>query len=358
MIQPVTPRIEINLAKVAYNAAKLVELYGSKHIGLMGVTKTVCGAPEIATVLLEQGIHMLADSKLLNLQKMRDAGIKANFVLLRSPALSEVEAVITHADISINTELAVIYKLSEVALSKDVVHKIILMIEMGDLREGIMPDNLDGFIQKVLNLGGIKIVGIGVNFACFGGVKPNEQKMKDLSILANDIEKKFSLALSYVSGGNSANYNWFMTTDNVGRVNNLRLGESIYLGRETLNRMAIPELYTDAFTFVTEVIELKVKPSVPYGEIGQNAFGIYPEFEDRGQMTRAILGVGNQDVLVTGLQPIMDIDIIGSSSDHTVIDAKENNLEVGDEVTFNLNYGALLSLMTSPYVYKQYIDTI
>ena len=358
MIQPVTPRIEINLAKVAYNAAKLVELYGSKHIGLMGVTKTVCGAPEIATVLLEQGIHMLADSKLLNLQKMRDAGIKANFVLLRSPALSEVEAVITHADISINTELAVIYKLSEVALSKDVVHKIILMIEMGDLREGIMPDNLDGFIQKVLNLGGIKIVGIGVNFACFGGVKPNEQKMKDLSILANDIEKKFSFALSYVSGGNSANYNWFMTTDNVGRVNNLRLGESIYLGRETLNRMAIPELYTDAFTFVTEVIELKVKPSVPYGEIGQNAFGIYPEFEDRGQMTRAILGVGNQDVLVTGLQPIMDIDIIGSSSDHTVIDAKENNLEVGDEVTFNLNYGALLSLMTSPYVYKQYINTI
>lgn len=358
MIQPVTPRIEINLAKVAYNAAKLVELYGSKHIGLMGVTKTVCGAPEIATVLLEQGIHMLADSKLLNLQKMRDAGIKANFVLLRSPALSEVEAVITHADISINTELAVIYKLSEVALSKDIVHKIILMIEMGDLREGIMTENLDGFIQKVLNLAGIKIVGIGVNFACFGGVKPNEQKMKDLSILANDIETKFSLALSYVSGGNSANYNWFMTTDDVGRVNNLRLGESIYLGRETLNRMPIPELYTDAFTFVTEVIELKVKPSVPYGEIGQNAFGIYPEFEDRGQMTRAILGVGNQDVLVTGLQPILDIDIIGSSSDHTVIDAKENNLEVGDEVTFNLNYGALLSLMTSPYVYKQYIDTI
>lgn len=358
MIQPVTPRIEINLAKVAYNAAKLVELYGSKHIGLMGVTKTVCGAPEIATVLLEEGIHMLADSKLLNLQKMRDAGIKANFVLLRSPAISEVEAVITHADISINTELAVIYKLSEVALSKDIVHKIILMIEMGDLREGIMPENLDGFIQKVLNLAGIKIVGIGVNFACFGGVKPNEQKMKDLSILANDIEKKYSLALSYVSGGNSANYNWFMTTDDVGRVNNLRLGESIYLGRETLNRMAIPELYTDAFTFVTEVIELKVKPSVPYGEIGQNAFGIYPEFEDRGQMTRAILGVGNQDVIVTGLQPVMDIDIIGSSSDHTVIDAKENNLEVGDEVTFNLNYGALLSLMTSPYVYKQYIDTI
>ena len=358
MIHLVTPRIEINLAKIAHNTAKLVELYGSKHISLMGVTKTVCGAPQIATVLLDHGIQMLADSKLLNLQKMRDAGIKANFVLLRSPALSEVEAVITHADISINTELAVIRKLSEVALRKNTVHKVILMIEMGDLREGILPENLDAFIQKVLNLDGINIVGIGANFACFGGVEPNEQKMKDLSILASEIETKFSLALCYISGGNSANYNWFMTTNDVGRVNNLRLGESIYLGRETLNRVAIPELYTDAFTFVTEVIELKVKPSVPYGEIGQNAFGIFPHFEDRGQMTRAILGVGNQDVLVAGLQPTLDIEIIGSSSDHTVIDAKENNLKVGDEVTFNLNYGALLSLMTSPYVYKKYIDTI
>ena len=289
---------------------------------------------------------------------MRDAGIKANFVLLRSPALSEIEAVITLADISLNTEIAVIQKLSEVALRKNNMHNIILMIEMGDLREGILPENIYAFIEKVLNLGGIKIVGIGGNFACFGGVEPNKQKMKDLSMLADEVEKKFSLDFSYVSGGNSANYNWFMTTNDVGRVNNLRLGESIYLGRETLNRVAIPELYTDAFTFVTEVIELKVKPSVPYGEIGQNAFGIYPHFEDRGQMTRAILGVGNQDVLVTGLLPTLDIEIIGSSSDHTVIDAKENNLNVGDEVSFNLNYGALLSLMTSPYVYKKYIDTV
>jgi predicted amino acid racemase len=358
LIQPVTPRIEINLSKIAHNAAKLVELYGSKNIGLMGVTKTVCGSPEIAKVLLDQGIHMLADSKVLNLKNMRDAGINANFVLLRSPALSEIDSVIKNADISINTELSVIKKLSEVALRYNSVHKIILMIEMGDLREGIMPENLENFISDVLKLHGIKIVGVGVNFACFGGVNPNEQKMKDLSILASEIERKFSFALSYISGGNSANYNWFMTTDDVGRVNNLRLGESIYLGRETLTRVAIPELYTDSFTFVTEIIELKIKPSVPYGEIGQNAFGFYPHFEDRGQMTRAILGVGNQDVLVTGLQPTLDIEIIGSSSDHTVIDIKENNLKVGDEVKFNLNYGALLSLMTSPYVYKHYIDTI
>lgn len=357
MTQPFTPRVEINLAKIAHNAAKLVEIFGSKNIQIMGVTKTVCGAPEIAKIFLEQGIQMLADSKLENIQKMRDAGIKANFILLRSPALTEIDSVIKNADISINTELSVIKKLSEAALRSFTVQKIILMIEMGDLREGIMPIYLESFIEEVLKLQGIKIVGIGVNFACFGGVQPSEQKMNDLSKLASAVEMKFLLPLSYVSGGNSANYNWFMTTNSVGKVNNLRLGESIYLGRETLNRMVIPGLYTDAFTFVTEVIELKTKPSIPYGEIGQNAFGVIPQFQDRGQMSRAILGVGNQDVLVAGLIPMLDIEILGSSSDHTILDAKKSNLMVGDEVTFNLNYGALLSVMTSPYVYKKYINT-
>lgn len=357
MTSPFTPRVEINLAKLAHNAAKLVEIYGSKNIEIMGVTKTVCGDPEIAKIFLEQGIQMLADSKVVNLQKMRDAGIKANFVLLRSPALTEIDLVIKNADISINTEISVIKKLSEAALRSFTIQKIILMIEMGDLREGIMPVYLESFIEEVLKFKGIKIVGLGVNFACFGGVKPNEQKMNDFSTLASNVELKFSLPLSYVSGGNSANYNWFMEAESVGKINNLRLGESIYLGRETLNRTVIPGLYTDAFTFVTEVIELKTKPSIPYGEIGQNAFGVIPQFQDCGQMNRAILGVGSQDVLVAGLIPKLDIEILGSSSDHTIVDAKESKLIVGDEVAFNINYGALLSIMTSPYVFKKYSNT-
>ncbi|WP_084006456.1 alanine/ornithine racemase family PLP-dependent enzyme [Guptibacillus hwajinpoensis] len=348
------PRIEINLAKIAHNAAALVALYGIKNIGLMGVTKAVCGAPEVAKVLLDEGFSMLADSKVVNLKKMKEAGLKADLVLLRAPALSEIDTVIKYADISLNTELSVIEKLSEEALKNHLVHKIIVMIEMGDLREGIMPATLETFIEKVVKLEGIKIVGIGVNFACFGGVKPNNAKMNELSLLATMIQTKFALPLSIVSGGNSANYNWFINATDVTKVNNLRLGESIYLGRETLNRQVIPGLYTDAFTLITEVIEAKIKPSMPYGEIGQNAFGEVPEFRDRGIMNRIILGIGKQDVLVSGLTPLLDIEILGSSSDHMVLNAKESKLQVGDEVTFNLNYGALLSIMTSPYVYKKY----
>ncbi|MFC7062948.1 alanine/ornithine racemase family PLP-dependent enzyme [Halobacillus seohaensis] len=353
-----TPRIEVNLSKLAYNARKLKGLYGARGIDIMAVTKTVCGDPAIAEALANQNIHILADSKLRNIMRMREAGIKAQFVLLRTPSISEVELVVKYADISMNTELAVIKRISTAANHQGIRHKIILMIEMGDLREGIMPENLDDIIQEVLNLSGIELVGVGANFACFGGVQPSEKNMGQLSSLVDHIEANFMLPLSFISGGNSANYNWFMSTRNIGKINNLRLGESIYLGCETLHRKTIPGLYTDAFTFITEVIEVKTKPSVPYGELGQDAFGNKPHFQDLGQMNRAIVGVGSQDVLVSGLIPRLKIDILGSSSDHTVLNIKNTNLQVGDEVMFDLNYGALLSAMTSPYVSKEYTSDI
>lgn len=358
MTQSVLPRIEVNLAKIAHNAEILLKLYGSKGIELMGVTKGVCGSPEIAQVLVGKGMQMLGDSKVKNLKRMQDAGVHAEFVLLRSPALSEIERVIQTVDVSLNSELIVIRQLSEMALKHHVNHKVILMIEMGDLREGILPENLVAVVREVLQLKGISLVGIGANFACFGGVKPTEDKMKQLSSLATEIETEFNIILPYVSGGNSANYSWFINAEDPERINNLRIGESILLGRETLYREAIPNLFTDVFTFVAEVIESKIKPSVPYGEIAQNVLGLSPEFEERGEIRRIILGIGFQDVLISGLTPKLDIEILGSSSDHTVMDAKQENLQVGDEVSFSVNYGALLTLMTSENIGKKYINTL
>ncbi len=348
-----TPRIEINLEKIAHNVKIIKGLYGSKGIDIVGVTKAVCGNPVIADILLKSGISILADSRIENIIRMREAKINAEFLLLRTPLLSQAEQVVKYTNISLNSEYSVIKELSKFAIEQNSIHKIILMVELGDLREGLMPSELDKIIEQVQRLEGIEIVGIGTNLACFGGIKPDDEKMGYLSSLAIDIEEKFGLSLKYISGGNSANYNWFMTTQDVGRINNLRLGESIYLGCETLNRKPIPGLITDAFTLVTEVIESKIKPSLPYGTVAQNAFGNLPKFKDQGQIKRVILGIGLQDVLVSGLTPRLDIEIIGASSDHIIVDAKKLELKVGDEIEFDLNYGALLSAMTSPYVIKK-----
>ncbi len=348
-----TPRIEINLAKIAHNTKTLKKLYGLKGIDIIGVSKVVCGNPGIAAILVKGGIKLLADSRLENIRRMLAAGIKARFVLLRTPFLSQAEEVVKYADISLNSELSVIRELSKYALACNSRHQIILMIELGDLREGLLPAKLNNTVDQVLKLDGIRLVGIGTNLACFGGIKPDDTNMGLLSSLAGGLEEKFGLEFVFVSGGNSANYDWFMSTSDVGRVNNLRLGESIFLGCETLHRTPIPGLFTDAFTLVAEVIESKMKPSQPYGTVYQDAFGKIPEHEDRGQINRAILGIGLQDVLVSGLIPRLDVDILGASSDHIIVDTKNMDIMAGNELEFDLNYGSLLSAMTSPYVIKE-----
>ena len=350
----ITPRIEIDLGKIAHNAKALNKLYGSKGITITGVTKVVCGDPKIADVLVKSGISILADSRIDNIRKMRKAGIQAQFILQRTPIPSQTESVVRYTDISLNSELSVIKGLSRSAVKQGITHKIILMVELGDLREGLLPSDLENTVKEIIVLKGIEFVGVGTNLACFGGIEPDEEKMEYLSTIVKNIEEKFGLTLEFVSGGNSANYSWFISTNDIGKINNLRLGESIFLGCETLYRKQIPNLFTDAFTLITEVIESKIKPSVPYGNVHQDAFGNTPKFQDRGQIRRAILGAGLQDVLVSGLTPILDIDILGASSDHIIVDAKQIELNVGNEVSFNLNYGALLSSMTSPYVIKKY----
>nr|WP_222427086.1 alanine/ornithine racemase family PLP-dependent enzyme [Hyella patelloides] len=348
------PRIEITLSQIEHNARMLCELYGQQGISLMGVSKAVLGEPLIAEAMLQGGVKFIADSRLENIQRMINARIPAQFVLLRT-APSQAESVVENVDISLNTEIETLEKLNYYASLQNKIHQIILMVEMGDLREGILPDDIFLFIKKVLDLPHLKIIGLGCNLACYGGIKPDNQKMLQLSELTDEIEKKFPINLSLISGGNSANYKWYKSTNNVGRINNLRLGESILLGCETVKGQTIPELHTNAFKLIAEVIESKVKPSLPFGEIGRDAFGNIPVFRDRGRHRRAIIALGKQDTLISGLSPNQDLEILGASSDHVVLDCKNSYLKVGVGVNFNLDYGSLLTAMTSPFIKKQFI---
>jgi len=349
------PRIEIELDKLVHNARKLSVLYGSKGIYVTAVTKGICGSPRIASALLNSGIRSFGDSRIANIQKMREAGIAAQFILIRSPMPSEVERVVEFADVSLNTEISVIRLLAEHAAKRGKIHRIILMIELGDLREGILPSDVKSVVKETISLPGVKLIGIGTNLACFGGVRPTEANMRELSSIAGNVQRKYGINFEIVSGGNSANYQWFVSTPDVGLVNHLRIGEAILLGCDTLTREQIPGLYTDAFTLVAEVIEFKTKPSRPHGEIAQDAFGRVPAFADKGYIRRAILALGRQDVNVSAIKPRIEADVLGASSDHLILDVKGPDLEVGGEVRFDVGYSALLRVMTSPYVEKVYL---
>lgn len=348
------PRIEISLSQIRDNARMLCELYGQQGVSLMGVSKAVLGEPAIAEAMIQGGVKFIADSRLENIQRMRDAGVSAQFVLLRTAA-SQAEAIVKVVDISLNSEIETLRRLSYYAKRHNENHQVMIMVELGDRREGILPCDLSQFVQATLRLPHLKIIGMGCNLACHGGIKPDNRNMRELSEQVNRLEKEFQLNLEIISGGNSANHEWYSATHDVGRVNNLRLGESILLGCETVGRTTIPGLHTRAFQLFAEVIESKYKPSLPFGEICQDAFGNVPDFRDRGLRQRAIIALGRQDILVSGLQPNNDLAILGSSSDHMILDSRNQNLQVGDAVNFNLDYGGLLAAMTSPFIRKTFV---
>ena len=346
------PRLEIDLDKIHHNARSLVERLARHSISVTGVTKATLGSPDIAKTLLDAGVTALGDSRIENIETMRRSGVSAPMMLIRSPMLSQVNQVVQRCDTSFNTELDVLSALSSAATEARKTHGVVLMVELGDLREGVMPGDLESTVRETLRFPNIALRGIGTNLACHSGVVPDAENMAELSSLADSIEATFGLALGIVSGGNSGSLAWALGCPNTGRINNLRLGESILLGREPLRRAPLDGLYTDAVTLVAEVIELKVKPSQPRGTVAQTAFGERPLSTDLGFISRAILAIGHQDTYPYGLCPPPGITVLGASSDHLVTDSRDYRLDVGSEVTFELNYSALVRAMTSPFVAK------
>ena len=348
------PRLEIDLEKIYQNARSLVEKLGRRGISITAVTKATLGSPEIANTWMEAGVRGLGDSRVENIESLRRAHASAPVTLIRTPMMSQAAKVVALADVSCNTEMKVIRRLSAAAVKVGRSHGILLMVELGDLREGIMPGDLHQVVREVLALPNLSLEGIGANLACRSGVSPDCENMAELSALADSIEVDFDLCIRTISGGNSANLDWALSGAGTGRVNNLRLGEALLLGREPLHRRPIEGLHTDAFTLVAEVIESKLKPSKPWGKIAQAAFGQVKPSEDRGMISQSILAIGRQDTDPSGLEPPSGIRILGTSSDHLIVDSSgyRKGLGVGAEVSFQLNYSALLGAMTSPFISK------
>jgi len=325
-------------------------------MSVTGVTKGVCGQPEVAKAMLRGGASSLADSRMENIRRLQTAGIQTRYMLLRLPPLSGVEEVVEAIDVSVNSEIAVMEALSNIACRQSMVHDVLLMVELGDLREGIPLDELFPFVKAAMQLPGLRIQGIGTNLACFGGVVPSTDNMTRLVEMATAVEKLVGYRLEWISGINSSGLDLLVSGEMPTRINHARIGEAILLGRETVHRRPWPRTFQDAFLLHAEILELKKKPSFPVGARSEDAFGERPEFQDRGEMRRALLNVGREDVVIEGMTPIdPQVGILGASSGYLVVDVTETDKSycVGDELSFSLNYASLLRASTSEYVKKR-----
>ncbi|WP_457750626.1 alanine racemase [Thermococcus sp.] len=343
----------MNLEKVKNNTEVIVNLASKYGISVTGVTKGVCGDPSVATAMVEGGVSSLADSRIENIKRLRIGGIRdIEIGLLRPPMLSEVRDVVEYTDWSINTELSTLKKLSDVAMEHGKVHKVLLLVEMGERRDGILPEELDGFIETALTYEGITINGMAMNLTCLTGVIPTRKKINEFDSIVTHVEDTFGIKLNVVSGGNSANIPLLLRGEHPpnSRINNIRVGEAILLGRDTVKRNVIPGASPDAFKIRAEIIEAKKKPAKPDGMLGENAFGEAIDFQSLEKISniyRAILALGRQDIEPNGIT--LDTgEILWSSSDHTVIWKIPSTLTVGDTITFNIRtYAALLKAFTA-----------
>lgn len=351
------PRVEINLVKLKQNVERVVGLCEGNGISVAGVTKSFSALPEITRIMVEGGCKYLADSRLENLKKLKGFGVPR--MMLRLPMLSEADEIVRHAEISLNSEVETIRALDRAAASQGLIHQVILMMDLGDLREGFYDEyELFDALEKIIKLQSVKVIGVGVNLTCFGGVIPDEYNLFRLVTIGKYIHKKYGIEMELISGGNSSSLHLLLDDAMVEGINNLRIGEAFLLGRETAYGEVIPGTTDGVFTLVAEIIELKEKPTVPKGVVGRNAFGEIPEFENLGERKVAICAIGKQDVDPSKLTP-QDEDILikGASSDHIVLDLSDSAIsyKVGSEIRFDMTYGGILSSMTSPYVHKNFI---
>jgi predicted amino acid racemase len=320
----------------------------------MGVTKVFCADEKLVKAYIDGGIDYIGESRIENLMKVKNFDIKK--VLLRLPMISQTDLVVKYADISLNSELKTIAELNNSANKMGLVHEIILMIDLGDLREGILPKDVSFTVREILKFENIKLTGIGVNLTCYGGVIPTFDNLSILASIKESIELEFGVKLEIISGGNSSSL-YLLGEDKMPKeITNLRLGEALVLGRETAYGFDIKNTYNDVFTLEAEIIELKEKDTVPTGNIGMDAFGNKPSFVDKGRRMRGIVAVGRQDINPSNLIPMNNkVEIFGASSDHLILDLTDTDFKIGDKVAFRLEYGALLNAFTSEYIFKNYV---
>ncbi|WGS66000.1 alanine/ornithine racemase family PLP-dependent enzyme [Marinitoga aeolica] len=349
------PVLHIYPERIKHNAKNIKKLCDNRGIMVTGVTKVVSANIDVAKAMLDAGITSLGDSRIQNIIYMKENGIDAEFMLLRIPMKSELELVVEHVDITLVSELKTVEWLNEIAKEKNKIQNIIYMVDVGDLREGVWYENAVEEIIEVQKYDNICLKGIGTNLGCFGGVLPSVKNMNILLEVKNEIEEILSRKLDIISGGNSAALPLIENGILPDGINHFRLGESIICGTDVTNNRNVPGNRQDTVILEAQIIELKEKPSVPVGEIGFDAFGRKPVFEDKGKRLKAILAIGEQDISPDGLIPIDEkIEVLHSSSDHTIVDLTDSEYEykLGDTIKFRMSYGCLLKAITSKYVEK------
>lgn len=353
------PNLEIDLKKLRHNIEKVVERCGERGITVAGVIKGFNGIAEMTKVYEGSGVSSIASSRIEHIIRAREAGIQGPFAMIRVPMLSEVDLVVEHCEFSLNSEKSVLDAINEACLKQGKRHGVLLMADLGDLREGYWDkEELIRVARYVENqLPYVDLRGVGTNLGCYGSIKATPEKLRELVELAEAIEMGIGRRLEIISGGGTTTLPIVFDGTVPERINHLRVGEGIILAYDMMVQFGVDMtfLHQDVFTLRAEIIEVKEKPSYPVGELSYDAFGHVGEYEDRGIRKRALAALGKVDFAYPDMLMCRDknIEIMGASSDHLILDVENCSPEirVGDVVEFDLCYATMVFATSSENIH-------
>lgn len=361
--QPRYPNLTCDLARLRANAAQVTARCQAAGIQVAGVIKGVNARLPMVTAFLEGGCRQLGTSRLEQVEDCRAAGIDAPFLLLRIPQLCELDDVVRLCQMSLESDVTTLDALEEVCIRQGREHSVLLMADLGDLREGFWgaEELVRAAVHVEQELPHLHLAGIGTNLGCYGAIRPTRAKMEELVELAQQVEAAIGRRLELISGGATTSYPLVVDGQMPERINHLRIGENILLGydlRHEWGRTDLEYLDGQVFTLRAQVVEVRRKPSYPQGEIFMDAFGNCPEYEDRGVRRRALVALGKLDAgELSHLHPrLPGVTVLGGSSDHTILDVEDcpRPIRVGDVLEFDLSYSALLYLTAARSVTIDY----
>ncbi|MFA5574707.1 MAG: alanine/ornithine racemase family PLP-dependent enzyme [Brumimicrobium sp.] len=353
--------ITLNKNKLKHNFDKLTDFFNEKNIEWSAVTKILCGNKLFLKEVINLGITNCSDSRISNLKKIKEINPESQTLYIKPPAKGAIRDVVKHADISLNTSKYTIKKLSEEAQKQGKTHKIIIMIDLGELREGVMREDFIQFYESIFQLKNIEVIGLGTNLSCLYGVLPNSDKLIQLCLYKQLVEYKFNRNIKFISGGSSVTIPMVEQGILPKGVNHFRIGETLFMGTNVYDGKPFKTLKQNVFKLYAEIIELYEKPIVPSGEMGANLEGEVIDFDDDDigkTSNRALIDIGILDIDVDHLDTTdSSIDIAGATSDMIVLDIGDNinKYKVGDAVEFTMDYMGIVRIMNSKYIEKKVV---
>lgn len=345
--------------KLRDNFEFLKEQFQENEIAWGVVSKLLCGNELYLKELIDLGVDEIHDSRISNLVKVKEINPAVQTVYIKPSSKRNLAEMVKYADVSLNSELDTIRWISEEAGRQGKTHKIIIMVETGDLREGVMGDHLVEFYAQVFELPHIEIIGLGTNLNCLNGIMPSADKLIQLSLYKQIIELKFNKKIPWVSAGTSVTLPLMFNKQLPQGVNHFRIGETLYFGLDLFEEKVIDGMHGDVFKLYAEIIEMQEKPLLPSGTLAANPQGETLEIDQTlyGQSSfRAILDIGLLDVDPKYLIPEDgEFEILGASSDMLILNLGENpsGYRVGDLIKFKLKYMGALAVLNSDYIEKR-----